>query len=162
MENLQQKAQLSSERTEALIKQHQALLVGRWLTDLANTSAFIFSEISGLNWVGFYLYDGKQLTLGPFQGLPACTDIVLTKGVCGAAATQRETVTVNDVHQFPGHISCDPQSRSEIVVPMLAAGKLVGVFDVDAPTVGRFGDSEKYLFQKVIENILALSYTQPA
>jgi GAF domain-containing protein len=91
-----------------------------------------------LNWVGFYFYDGRELVVGPFQGLPACVRIALDRGVCGAAARTRETQRVADVHAFPDHIACDAASRSELVVPLVRDGALVGVFDVDSPVPDRF------------------------
>ncbi len=141
---------------ETLLRQHQELLIGRWITDLANTSAFIFSEIEGLNWAGFYIFEDGMLVLGPFQGKPACTTIALERGVCGAAARERKVLVVPDVHDFPGHIACDAASRSEIVVPLVdAGGRLLGVLDVDSPRVGRFTDAEKELFTKMVEQLLA-------
>lgn len=141
---------------ELLLKQHDGLLVGRWLTDLANTSAFVFSEMKGLNWAGFYLYEDGVLTLGPFQGKPACTTIALDKGVCGRAARERKVLVVPDVHAFQGHIVCDPASRSEIVVPLISKeGGLLGVLDVDSPTPGRFKDAEKDFLTRVVDQLLA-------
>ena len=92
-----------------------------------------------LNWAGFYFFDGTELVVGPFQGLPACVRIPLDKGVCGAAARTRTTQRVDDVHAFPGHIACDSASRSELVVPLVKDGVLVGVFDLDSPVPARFG-----------------------
>ena len=91
-----------------------------------------------LNWVGFYFFDGTELVVGPFQGLPACVRIPLDKGVCGAAARSGRTQRIEDVHAFPGHIACDAASRSELVVPLLRDGELVGVFDLDSPEPARF------------------------
>ena len=108
------------------------------ITALANAAAFIWASLDNINWAGFYLFDGEKLVLGPFMGKPACTVIPLNKGVCGAAATRRETIVVDDVHEFPGHIACDGASRSEIVVPFIADGKLIGVLDIDAPVRSRF------------------------
>ncbi len=135
---------------ESLLKQHKALLVGRWLTDLANTSAFIFSELSEINWVGFYLFEDSQLVLGPFQGLPACTEIAMGKGVCGTSAARRETLIVQDVHQFPGHIACDANSESEVVIPMIRSGKLLGVLDVDSPRKSRFETTDAQFFETLV------------
>jgi GAF domain-containing protein len=108
------------------------------LANLANATALIYHSLGNINWAGFYLLRGGGLVLGPFQGRPACVRIPLGKGVCGTAAQRRETVVVKDVEQVPGHIACDTASRSEIVVPLIAGGRLVGVLDVDAPVVGRF------------------------
>ncbi len=114
-------------------------LTGRWLTDLANFSAFVFHQLPNLNWAGFYLNDGSKLVLGPFIGRPACTEIAYTRGVCGSSFSQGRTVLVPDVHEFPGHIACDSASQSEMVVPL---GNL-GVFDLDSPTIGRFTESDR-------------------
>ena len=109
-----------------------------WLANLANTAAWLYLRLPDLNWVGFYLWRGDCLVLGPFQGKPACTRIQRGKGVCGAAAARRSTVVVPDVHQFPGHITCDPASASEIVVPLQISVRQLGVLDLDSPGRGRF------------------------
>jgi len=109
-----------------------------WLANLANTSALLDLRLPRLNWVGFYLWRGGELVLGPFQGKPACIRIRRGKGVCGAAAARRETLVVADVHEFPGHIACDPASASEMVVPLQLAGRQFGVLDLDAPVKARF------------------------
>ena len=114
------------------------------ITTLANTAAFLYRNIERINWVGFYLYDGSKLYLGPFGGKPACTNIEIGKGVCGTAAEKREIIIVDDVDKFPGHIACDPDSRSEIVLPIiLPDGKLYGVLDLDSAELARFGEEEK-------------------
>jgi L-methionine (R)-S-oxide reductase len=103
----------------------------------------VFNSLDGLNWAGFYFFDGKELVVGPFQGKPACVRIPLGKGVCGTAAKTRETQVVPDVHAFAGHIACDSASQSEIVVPLVAAdGSLIGVWDVDSPHLARFDDAD--------------------
>lgn len=109
----------------------------------ANLSALVFHALSDLNWVGFYFYDGTELVVGPFQGRPACVRIALGRGVCGTAAQTRQTQVVPDVEAFPGHIPCDSASRSELVVPLLAGGQLVGVFDLDSPQLSRFDDADR-------------------
>ena len=96
-----------------------------------------------LNWAGFYFYDGTELVVGPFQGLPACVRIALDKGVCGAAARTRQTQRVADVEAFPGHIACDAASRSELVVPLVRGDELIGVFDLDSPNVNRFDEEDQ-------------------
>lgn len=114
-----------------------------WFTNLANASAALMAHLPRVNWVGFYLLHGDELRLGPFQGLPACLRIPLGKGVCGAAARERRTQLVADVHAFPGHIACDPRSRSEIVIPLLLGDRLLGVLDLDSPELGRFDEADR-------------------
>ncbi|MDA7852536.1 GAF domain-containing protein [Porticoccaceae bacterium] len=108
------------------------------IANMANCAALLWMEMQDINWVGFYLLKRNQLVLGPFQGKPACTRIAMGAGVCGTAASIQKTVIVADVHQFPGHIACDAVSNSEIVVPVMLAGKLVGVLDIDSPQLERF------------------------
>jgi L-methionine (R)-S-oxide reductase len=119
-----------------------------WLTTLSNAAGFLYTVLDDVNWAGFYLVQGNQLFLGPFGGNPACTSIAIGKGVCGTAAMKRETIVVDDVDQFPGHIACDSGSRSEIVVPLLAPnGKVWGVLDIDSPSLSRFS-GEKQLIER--------------
>ncbi len=114
------------------------------VTTLANAAALLFRGIDRINWLGFYLYDGKKLYLGPFGGKPACTSIEMGKGVCGTSALKKEVIVVPDVDQFPGHIVCDADSRSEIVLPLvLTDGSLFGVLDIDSAELSRFGEEEK-------------------
>lgn len=129
----------------ALAAALRALLAGERdrIANAANTAALLFEALPALNWAGFYLLQGEELVLGPFQGRPACVRIALGKGVCGTAAQRRETVIVPDVHAFPGHIACDAASRSEIVIPLLAGGELLGVLDLDSPTPGRFDAADQ-------------------
>jgi L-methionine (R)-S-oxide reductase len=108
------------------------------IANAANLAALVYHTLPELNWVGFYFYDGRELVVGPFQGLPACVRIALDRGVCGAAARTRETQRVADVHAFPDHIACDAASRSELVVPLVRDGALIGVFDIDSPIPDRF------------------------
>jgi L-methionine (R)-S-oxide reductase len=114
------------------------------IANAANTAALIFDALPDINWAGFYFLKRDELVVGPFQGKPACVRIALGKGVCGAAAAQRRTIVVPDVHEFPGHIACDAASRSEIVVPLIVGERLVGVLDIDSPRIARFdqGDAE--------------------
>ena len=123
-----------------LVAQARALLHGERdrIANAANLSALVYHALPDLNWVGFYFFDGTELVVGPFQGLPACVRIPLDKGVCGAAARTRSTQRVADVHDFPGHIACDAASRSEVVVPLLLGDALIGVFDIDSPVPDRF------------------------
>jgi len=128
------------EQYAQLLAQAQALLHGERdrIANAANLSALVNHSLPDLNWVGFYLYDGNELVVGPFQGLPACVRIPLDKGVCGAAARTRTTQRVADVDTFPGHIACDSASRSELVVPLVVDGELFGVLDLDSPSPDRF------------------------
>ena len=127
------------EQYAQLLEQARALLHGEHdrIANAANLSALVYNALPDLNWVGFYFFDGTELVVGPFQGLPACVRIPLDKGVCGAAARTRTTQRVADVHAFPGHIACDSASRSELVVPLLRDGDLLGVFDLDSPQPAR-------------------------
>ena len=128
------------EQYRQLAEQARALLHGESdrIANAANLSALVYHALPQLNWVGFYFFDGTELVVGPFQGLPACVRIPLDKGVCGAAARTRGTQRIEDVHAFPGHIACDSASRSELVVPLVRDGALVGVFDLDSPVLARF------------------------
>jgi L-methionine (R)-S-oxide reductase len=119
------------------------------IANAANAAAAIFQHVPRLNWAGFYFVRQGELVLGPFQGKPACVRIALGRGVCGTAAARRETVVVADVHAFPGHIACDGASNSEIVVPLVRAGALLGVLDIDSPEFDRFGEAERTLFEAV-------------
>ncbi|MDQ0975531.1 L-methionine (R)-S-oxide reductase [Neobacillus niacini] len=143
------------ENYELVKKQLQALLHGETnqIANLSNTSALLNQFLDRINWVGFYLMDeNNELVLGPFQGLPACVRIPLGKGVCGTAAKKMETVRVEDVHQFPGHIACDAASNSEIVIPLIKDGMLLGVLDIDSPEKSRFDE----LDQEQLEEFTAI------
>ena len=113
------------------------------VANMANAAALLWQYLPDLNWAGFYRLIGGELVLGPFQGKPACIRIALGSGVCGTAAATRETQLVADVHAFPGHIACDAASRSELVVPLLAEGTLLGVLDLDSPTPARFDEADR-------------------
>jgi len=136
---------------EDLAGQARALLEGERdaTANAANVSALIFHTLPELNWAGFYWMKGGELVLGPFQGKPACVRIALGKGVCGTAAQQKRTVVVPDVHAFPGHIACDSASNSEVVVPVMKGGQVIGVLDVDSPKLSRFGDAEAKVLEEV-------------
>ena len=124
--------------------------VPHFIANLANASALLFDTLEDINWAGFYNMEQGRLVLGPFQGKPACIEIPLNKGVCGAAASRGETVLVENVHEFPGHIACDSASNSEIVLPIHAQGRVVGVLDIDSPILNRFdGTDEAELWQLV-------------
>jgi len=128
------------EQYAQLAEQARALLHGERdrTANAAQLSALLYHALPDLNWAGFYFFDGTELVVGPFQGLPACVRIPLDKGVCGAAATTRTTQRIDDVHAFPGHIACDSASNSELVVPLVKDGALVGVLDLDSPVHARF------------------------
>jgi len=128
-----------------LARDLRALLDGEHdlVANAANTAALIFDALPDLNWAGFYLYKSGELVLGPFQGKPACVRIAMGKGVCGTAAARRETVLVEDVHAFPGHIACDAASNSEIVIPLVRGNDLLGVLDLDSPKLRRFGADDQ-------------------
>ena len=113
------------------------------VANLANAAALLYHTLDGLNWAGFYLLEGDTLVLGPFQGRPACIEIPVGRGVCGTAVAEGKTQLVRDVHQFPGHIACDSASNAEIVVPIRAGGKIVGVLDLDSPHIGRFTEEDQ-------------------
>lgn len=130
------------EKYNLVIKQLRALLEDEThpIANLSNASALLNQFLDRINWVGFYLLKGDELVLGPFQGLPACVRIPVGKGVCGTAVAKKETIVVPDVHQFPGHITCDPASESEIVIPLIKDGKVLGVLDIDSPIKSRFDE----------------------
>ncbi|HEX5755542.1 MAG TPA: GAF domain-containing protein [Arenimonas sp.] len=129
-----------AEQYAQLQAQAEALLSGERdrIANAANLAALVYHALPDLNWVGFYFFDGRELVVGPFQGLPACVRIPLDKGVCGAAARTRQTQRIDDVDAFPGHIACDSASRSELVVPLIVGDTLVGVLDIDSPQLARF------------------------
>ncbi len=127
------------------------------LANAANTAALIYQGLPDLNWAGFYFLRGGELLLGPFQGKVACVRIGLGKGVCGTAASQRETLVVPNVAEFPGHIACDHASRSEVVVPLVKSGRLVGVLDLDSPNPGRFDRADAEGLQVLAELFLSRS-----
>jgi L-methionine (R)-S-oxide reductase len=133
------------DRYRELAEQLTALIGGEPdpVANAANTAALIYHGLPDLNWAGFYFLRGEQLVLGPFQGKPACVRIALGSGVCGTAAARGEAILVADVHEFPGHIACDPASRSELVVPLLDRGRVLGVLDLDSPLPARFGEADR-------------------
>jgi len=125
------------------------------IANMANVAALIWQAIPDLNWAGFYRFDGTELILGPFQGKAACIRIPLDKGVCGAAARLRTTQRIDDVHAFPGHIACDADSRSELVVPVVADGHLIGVLDLDSPVAARFTADDQAGAEALIARVAA-------
>ncbi|MGF1720889.1 GAF domain-containing protein [Vibrio kyushuensis] len=133
------------EHYQRLTKQAVALLESEsdLVANLANLSALLNMELVDLNWVGFYLLKEEELVLGPFQGNPACVRIPLGRGVCGTAAATNTVQRIYDVHQFEGHIACDAASNAELVIPFSIGGKIVGVLDIDSPTIGRFNEIDE-------------------
>ena len=140
-------------------KQLDALLEGEsnLVANLSNASALLNQFLERINWVGFYLMKDGELVLGPFQGLPACVRIQVGKGVCGTAVAEKKTMLIEDVHAFPGHIACDAASQSEIVIPLIKDGSVIGVLDIDSPELSRFTKEDQEgleLFTKVLMNHL--------
>ena len=142
-----------------LTAQLQALLADErdFIANAAQFSAFLFQELSDLNWAGFYLARGDELVLGPFQGKVACVRIPFGRGVCGAAAASRQTQRVEDVHAFAGHIACDSASNSELVVPLLKGGRLIGVLDLDSPMLARFSAADQAGIERLVEVFVQLT-----
>ncbi|AZQ45935.1 MULTISPECIES: GAF domain-containing protein [Bacillus cereus group] len=141
---------------ETVIKQLDALLTGESnvVANLSNASALLNQFLDRVNWVGFYVTEGNQLVLGPFQGMPACVRIPFGRGVCGVAAETKTTQLVADVHQFPGHIACDSASNSEIVVPIVKEETVIGVLDIDSPEKNRFDEVDQRYLEKFVETLL--------
>lgn len=144
------------ENYDLVIKQLHALLEGEsnQIANLSNASALLNQFLDRINWVGFYLMEDGELVLGPFQGLPACVRIAVGRGVCGSAAKDRETYLVEDVHAFPGHIACDAASQSEIVVPIIKDGELIGVLDIDSPEKSRFDETDKIKLEAFVSALV--------
>ncbi|PGP48714.1 GAF domain-containing protein [Bacillus thuringiensis] len=145
-----------AQQYETVIKQLDALLTGESnvVANLSNASALLNQFLDRVNWVGFYVTEGNQLVLGPFQGMPACVRIPFGRGVCGVAAETKTTQLVADVHQFPGHIACDSASNSEIVVPIVKEGAVIGVLDIDSPEKNRFDELDQRYLEKFVETLL--------
>jgi len=142
-----------------LAAQVQALFADErdFIANAAQFSAFLYNQVDDLNWAGFYLNRNEELVLGPFQGQVACVRIPFSKGVCGAAAATRQTQRVEDVHAFPGHIACDSASNSELVIPLVKEGRLIGVLDLDSPKVGRFSEADQVGLERLAAIFLALT-----
>jgi L-methionine (R)-S-oxide reductase len=140
-----------TEQYQQLLPQARAMLEGEHdkIANAANLSALIYHGLPDLNWVGFYFYDGKELVVGPFQGLPACVRIAIGKGVCGTAAATRQTQRIADVDEFPGHIACDSASRSELVLPLFKGDQLIGVLDLDSPMLDRFDQTDQAALEEI-------------
>ncbi|KXS49364.1 GAF domain-containing protein [Halanaerobium congolense] len=143
-------------KEEKLQEMNQALKAliqpeGDWLANLANSSALLFEFMDDINWAGYYIWKNDQLVLGPFQGKTACVRIEEDKGVCGTAYSQRKIMVVEDVHQFPGHIACDSNSKSEIVLPIIVAGEVIAVLDIDSPQKSRFDELDRKYLQEFVD-----------
>lgn len=147
---------LKNEFYKELLTQAKGLMSGEsdLIANMANLSALMFNRMEKVNWAGFYLYKEDQLVLGPFQGQPACIRIPVGRGVCGTAAQSLQTQLVEDVHAFEGHIACDAASNSEIVIPLLLNGKLLGVLDIDSPEYSRFDEEDKAGLEALAEALL--------
>ncbi|MEN5305403.1 GAF domain-containing protein [Pseudomonas sp. TWI628] len=142
-----------------LAAQVQALFADErdFIANAAQFSAFLYNQVDDLNWAGFYLNRNEELVLGPFQGQVACVRIPFSKGVCGAAAATRQTQRVEDVHAFPGHIACDSASNSELVIPLVKDGRLIGVLDLDSPKLARFSEADQVGLERLAAIFLALT-----
>ncbi|WJN61543.1 GAF domain-containing protein [Pseudomonas sp. SO81] len=158
MIDLQQAGQ-GREGYDLLAAQLESLLADErdFIANAAQFAAFLFHELEGLNWAGFYLNRDEELVLGPFQGKVACVRIPFGRGVCGAAASSRQTQRVEDVHAFPGHIACDSASNSELVVPLVKDGRLIGVLDLDSPRLARFAVEDQLGIERLAAIFLRLS-----
>ena len=139
-----------------LISQAKSLVAGEHdlIANMANISALLFNQLENVNWAGFYLYKQEQLVLGPFQGQPACIRIPMGKGVCGSAAETRTIQRIDDVHAFSGHIACDAASNSEIVIPLVVNGELLGVLDIDSPIFSRFDEQDEAGLCKIADILI--------
>jgi len=159
MIDLQQSSGQGLDGYPLLVAQLQALLAGErdFIANAAQFSAFLFQELSDLNWAGFYLARGEELVLGPFQGKVACVRIPFGRGVCGAAAATGQTQRVEDVHAFAGHIACDSASNSELVVPLFKGGRLLGVLDLDSPSLARFSAADQVGIERLVEVFVELT-----
>lgn len=141
---------------QAILEFAQNLMMGEEnaIANMANIASLLYHTMKEINWVGFYLYDGKELVLGPFHGKPACIRIPLGKGVCGTAAASKKVQRIVNVHDFEGHIACDAASQSEIVIPMVFEGKLIGVLDIDSPIIGRFLEKDEEHLSQLTKKII--------
>ena len=149
---------------DQLASQLSSLLAGErnLIANAANFSALIFHSLPDLNWAGFYFAQDGELVLGPFQGQPACVRIKIGQGVCGAGAAKCETVIVPNVHEFPGHITCDSASNSEIVIPLMKGGRLIGVLDLDSPSLSRFDEEDAAGLERLVRILLASAIANDA
>lgn len=153
----------SDEQRQAMLAMVASITDGEdnFIANAANTASVLYHMMPDVNWTGFYLFDGTELVLGPFHGKPACIRIALGRGVCGTAAAERRTIVVPNVEEFPGHIACDAASASEIVVPIVHDGALIGVLDVDSPTIRRCTDADAEFLQQVVDILVSRTYGAP-
>jgi GAF domain-containing protein len=156
MEQIIVKGQTKDEIYSELLPQIKSLIEGEsdLIANLANVTSALKQAFPSFSWVGFYLMKGGELVLGPFQGKLACTRIKIGSGVCGTAVLKKETIIVPDVEEFPGHIYCDPDSRSEIVVPIIKDGEVLGVLDIDSYELDNFDETDKFYLEKLVEILL--------
>ncbi|EAE6296968.1 GAF domain-containing protein [Listeria monocytogenes] len=158
MIEIQKMTGTKEENYSLALKQVQAMIHGEpnLIANLSNVSSILNQALSDINWVGFYLLEKEtnQLVLGPFQGLPACIRIPLSKGVCGSAAADQKTYIVENVHDFPGHIACDAASNSEIVLPIVKNNQLLGVLDIDSPLFNRFDEMDQLWLERIRDAIV--------
>jgi L-methionine (R)-S-oxide reductase len=150
-------------RYAELASELSSLLAGEpdLIANLAIAASLIFHRLPGLNWAGFYLLRGGELVLGPFQGRPACVRIAVGRGVCGTAVARAATLVVDDVHAFPGHIACDESSQSELVVPLIAVRRILGVLDLDSPSLARFGAVDRAGCERLVSVLLEHQLAHP-
>jgi len=146
----------ADELYKALFEFSQGLVAGErnMIANLANISSLLFHTLTQVNWVGFYLLHHDELILGPFQGKPACIRIPIGKGVCGTAVAQKTAQLVKNVHMFPGHIACDGDTNSELVIPLIRDGKIYGVLDLDSPVLERFSEEDQQGLEKIVELLI--------
>jgi L-methionine (R)-S-oxide reductase len=139
-----------------IVRELRALIAGEDdpVANLANAAALLYHSLPDLNWTGFYLLHAEELVVGPFQGKPACVRIALGSGVCGTAAVRRTSIVVPNVHEFPGHIACDSASNSEIVIPMLRDGEVIGVLDLDSPKFARFDEVDQAGLEEFVAELM--------
>lgn len=149
--------QAKREAYDTLCAQVRSVFEGEcdWLANLAQFSALVYGAVPGLNWAGFYMARGEELVLGPFQGKVACVRIPFSRGVCGACASTQTIQIVRDVHAFPGHIACDSASQSELVLPVMANGRLHAVFDLDSPELARFDEQDAQGMAAALDALVA-------
>jgi GAF domain-containing protein len=159
MSNKNKQYKLINTQVQALISDESDMIA-----NMANIAAVLFNNLEQINWAGFYLFKQEQLVLGPFQGQPACVRIPMGRGVCGTSAATRQTVIVEDVHEFAGHIACDVASNSEIVIPIVFNQQLIGILDVDSPVTARFDDDDRQGLESLVsilqQTLISLEITQ--